>query len=286
MAQSKPAPLLCDDAAWVLGLSKGIVRLKPHEVGPALFNRFGDSLSGRHLMKLATAITKKHGFARFRYEHGWCHEPNPKNPFEVADHANTMAQYDPKLPKRERTPLKGVFRRTHLTTLLTCAVQGCNQFEDSEEMLTCSSGNAAFKEACEEGLFFHVFRFEDVQAHKEKFMALMASDNMDSELQMAEDEFSMLFRTHTAVHLKRTIPVGKTLDGLVMEDLARFGQGSFSDKDIKAFFAYAKASSLEVVEWQRTWHKFIADPQVVFVDASFFAEIAANSMPEVRGCID
>jgi hypothetical protein len=173
------------------------------------------------------------------------------------------------------------------------AIQARNEFrsvidlqEDSDEKLTPDSGNAKFKEACCDGLYFHVFRYEDVEKYKDKFLALMASDNMDSDLQMAEDEFSMLFRTHTSVHLKRSIPVGRTLDGIVMEELTKFGRGIFSDRDIKAFFTYAKSSSMEVIEWQRTWHKFICDPQAVFVEPVFFENLAANSMPEVRASID
>ena len=290
MALSKGAPaqnaLVCENAEFVLSLSKGLQMVRQEDCGPALFNRFGDSLSGRHCMKLAWKICKQHGFARYRYEHGWCHEPNPDKPYEVADHANNMALYDELLPKRPRIELKGVFRRTHLSTLLLMAELGRNLFEDTDEKLTVDSGNGNFKEACTTGLYMHVFKYEDVVKYKDKFLALMSSDNMDSELQMAEDEFSMLFRTHTQLHLKRTIPVGWTLDGLVLEELSRFGRGNFSDQDIKAFFVYAKSSAIEVIEWQRTWHKFICDPQLVFVEASFFGVLTASSIPEVMLSID
>ena len=88
MADSK---LLCESADDVLSMSKGLQLIKVEDLGPALFNRFGDPISGRHCMKLALMICKKHGFARYRYEHGWCHEPNPEKPYEVVDHANKMA---------------------------------------------------------------------------------------------------------------------------------------------------------------------------------------------------
>ena len=86
-------------------------------------------------MKLAKKICDEHGFARFRYQEGWCHMPNPDAPYEVAEHANNMALYDQLLPKRQpRAQLYGSFRRTHLATTLLLAKLEKNEFENTGYM--------------------------------------------------------------------------------------------------------------------------------------------------------
>ena len=66
--------LVCVDAAAVLRLNTGRRRVPLEHLGPAPLNRFGQALSGRHVLALAENILKKWGFATYKYEAGWCYE--------------------------------------------------------------------------------------------------------------------------------------------------------------------------------------------------------------------
>ena len=110
--------LVSSAAAKVLALSKGRMRVPLEDLGPALFNRHGLPTCGRHCNELGKRIVEVEVFASFRYDFGYCHEPDLANPLAVSEHGNKMADRDPLLPRLGAKPLKGVFAKTHLVTWL------------------------------------------------------------------------------------------------------------------------------------------------------------------------
>ena len=116
----------------VLKMSKGIARVAPDELGPALFNRNGEATSGAHCLKLAKRILTLEGFATFRYVAGFCHEPDPADPLAVSRHGNSMQAKDNSLPRLPAKPLKGVFAKTHLVTFLQLYKNGQTPTASSE----------------------------------------------------------------------------------------------------------------------------------------------------------
>ena len=66
--------MVCQEAQAVLRLTTGKRRVPIESLGPALFNRFAQPLSGKHVLALAQKILKTWGFATYKYEAGWCHE--------------------------------------------------------------------------------------------------------------------------------------------------------------------------------------------------------------------
>ena len=107
-----------EEATNVLKMSKGVVRVPLEDLGPALFNRNGESTSGQHCLQLAKRILTLEGFATFRCVAGFGHEPDPDDPLAVSRHGNRMASIDPTLPRLPIKALKGVFAKTHLVTFL------------------------------------------------------------------------------------------------------------------------------------------------------------------------
>ena len=87
--------LVTEGAKRALATSKGITRVPVEDMGPALFNRLGAPTSGRHCVNLAKRIIAVEGFATLRYTAGFCHEPDPDQPFSVSRHGNSMATRDP-----------------------------------------------------------------------------------------------------------------------------------------------------------------------------------------------
>ena len=110
----KPAIL----AQQALRTSRGRQRVPLESLGPAVFNRQGTVTDSRHCLALMDRILKDEAFATFRYEAGYCHEPNPNDPSMVARHATTMHAKDPALPRPCEGALRGVFAKTHLVTAL------------------------------------------------------------------------------------------------------------------------------------------------------------------------
>ena len=105
--KKKPAIL----AQQALKSSRGVARVKLEELGPATFNRGGTVTDSRHCHNLMRRILTEEAFATYRYEAGYCHEPNPKGPSMVANHGNRMASKDPNLPQLPETVLNGYVRQ-------------------------------------------------------------------------------------------------------------------------------------------------------------------------------
>ena len=60
-----------------LATSEGRMRVQLERLGPAVFNRQGNPTCGKHCQTLMKRILEEEGFATFRYDAGYCHEPDP-----------------------------------------------------------------------------------------------------------------------------------------------------------------------------------------------------------------
>ena len=190
--QDSTSPKLCELSAQVLKLSKGKRRMMLKELGPSLINRFGDPTVGSHSLSLMDTITNKVGFAEYKYAPGWCHEPNPDDPLAVYRHGTAMLACDESLPRLEKMPLHGIFRRTHLTTGLQMQLQGDKKFPGTEKLLTPNLGNQEQQDALQFGVTMEVFSWKDFIENIDAFTALMASDNHDSDIVMGEDQSGLV----------------------------------------------------------------------------------------------
>ena len=242
------------------------------DLGPALFNRFGGATSGNHCIKLVTDWNKKRGFANFKYKEIWVHRPNPKDPYEVAKHAMQMEINDANLPKTLWKILSGVFRGCHLTHVIKLAKEERHKYADSEEIITPASGNAEFQFACEHGLYAFVFDYEDVEKHMPLFMALMAADNMDSDINMPEDEISVLRRAKRSLAI---VDVGvQDRDNQVVGEVMALCSGRWKEEEVGALVDFAKTTSKDVIAFLEVFQRFYCDPQVFFVEPAYFGYIS------------
>ena len=183
----KPAIL----AQQALKSSRGIARVKLEELGPATFNRGGTVTDSQHCHNLMRRILTEEAFATYRYEAGYCHEPNPKDPFVVATHGNRMVAKAPHLPQLPEAALKGTFAKTHLVTALQMYKAGrmpelarvveARSHEDPEEL-------EEFRTVLEHGLYMHVFPWAEVERNPAGFKALMASDNFQQGVGLKDSE--------------------------------------------------------------------------------------------------
>ena len=57
-----------------------------------------------------------------------------------------------------------------------------------------------------------VFKYSDIVAHKSDFLMLMASDNTDSAISLADDELSVAARLSIEADIPRVVQPGKTLE--------------------------------------------------------------------------
>ena len=73
---------------------------------------------GKHVHKLGRRIVSVEGFCRFRYQHGWAHEPNPLDVLEESRYTNRVAERDKLLAPVPSVPLLGSFAKTHMLSFL------------------------------------------------------------------------------------------------------------------------------------------------------------------------
>jgi len=267
---------LNEDAAFALSLSKGKQLVPLEDLCPAIFNRFGDPLSAQHCLNLLFSMIKQKGFAIHKYEAGWCVTPDPNNPLANWRHASAMTRDDPLLPKFAQKPLKATFKCSHLVACLLMQKQGGRHFPHSSELITDKMGNKQHQEAMTNGLFMHVFDFADVEKHKDKFLALMASDNMDSDVAMAEDELGTTWRIALAKETVRPGP-GETLEEAVLAHVRKFSAPSVSDEDLKHLGDYARTTPQELLKFLRTFQRFICNPQKFTVAPQFLSNVSEVS---------
>ena len=239
--QKKPAIL----AQQALKASRGVARVKLEELGPATFNRGGTTTCSRHCHTLMNRILTHEAFATYRYEAGYCHEPNPKDPSVVSDHGNRMRCKDPNLPQLPTTALKGVFAKTHLVTALQMFKAGrmpelarvveARSHEDPEEM-------EEFKTVLEHGLYMHVFPWAEVERNPDAFKALMSSDNFQQGVGLNDSSIRCVHAMRTAMHHldAGAEPLStEKLQDLVIEHTKTYSGTRWLDQELHQFWQVA-----------------------------------------------
>ena len=269
--------LVTAGAKRVLSLSKGRMRVPLDDLGPALFNRHGLPTCGRHCHELGKRIVEVEGFATFRYEFGYCHEPDPANPFAVSQHGNKMADRDPLLPRLGAKPLKGVFAKTHLVTWLQLMKLG-RQPELLEKLGRQRSANGAasqddLQDTLENGIFMHVFPWAAVEENKDDIVALMASNNFDNGYGLADSELRCVNSVRNALLTLEVPPAASQWD-VVREHVQRLAGQRWHERDLTAFWEFAKTTmDTHLALMMEIW-VFAECESVLKVESNFFAYIA------------
>jgi hypothetical protein len=116
VAVAPESQYVCMEAAELLKrYATGVQRIPLSKLGVSPHNL---DVSGKHVHKLGRRIVSVEGFCRYRYNHGWAHEPNPEDPLEVARNTNRVARRDKLLAPVPEEPLYGSFAKTHLLSFL------------------------------------------------------------------------------------------------------------------------------------------------------------------------
>ena len=264
-------------AKRVLALSKGRMRVPLEDLGPALFNRQGLPTCGRHCNELGKRIVEVEGFATFRYDFGYCHEPDPANPLAVSEHGNKMADRDPLLPRLGAKPLKGVFAKTHLVTWLQLLKVG-RQPELLEHVAKQRNANGAasqdeLQDTLENGIFMHVFPWSAVAEHKDDIVALMASDNFDHGHGLADSELRCVKNVRNALLTLEVPPAASQWD-VVRDHVQRLAGQRWHVRDLTAFWEFAKTTmDAQLALMMEIW-VFAECESVLKVESNFFGYIA------------
>ena len=274
---SSQGGLVTASAKRVLALSKGRMRVPLEDLGPALFNRQGLPTCGRHCNELGKRIVQVEGFATFRYDFGYCHEPDPANQLAVSEHGNKMADRDPLLPRLGAKPLKGVFAKTHLVTWLQLLKVG-RQPELLEQLAKQRSANGAasqdeLQDTLENGIFMHVFPWSAVRDHKDDIVALMASDNFDHGHGLADSELRCVKSVRTALLTLEVPPAASQWD-VVRDHVQRLAGQRWHARDLTAFWEFAKTTmDTQLALMMEIW-VFAECESVLKVESNFFGYIA------------
>lgn len=277
-SQGAAGELVTVQAKRILALSKGRVRVPLEDLGPALFNRQGLPTDGRHCHELGERIVKVEGFATFRYDAGFCHEPDPCRPMAVAEHGNAMAARDPLLPWLPAKPLKGVFAKTHLVTFLQLLKGGrlpeLSRLAASGGKLASSQDRVASKEddlqdVLDHGIFMHVFPWSAVRDHREDIVALMSADNFDHGHGLADSELRCVLGVRQAI-LRLPVPSGMSQFAAVCDYIRRSSGQRWLEKDMEAFWAYAQTTPDEHLDLLQEIWTFAGCESVLRVDSAFF----------------
>ena len=209
--------LVCSNAEGVLNtMSLGVRRLRLNELGVSKFNR---PISGKHAHKLGRRILTVEGFCRFRYKNGWCHEPSPNDPLEVAEYTNLQATRDPRLVPVPLVPLYGSWSKSHLMSFLQALASKAVYWSDTKELMVPDEAQAALMDHLQNGMFYEVFKYEAMLKMPQAVQDLIASDNFDAVFSLGQTETRLLMAIHQSLQVART-PVGKSQWDVVLAQVA------------------------------------------------------------------
>ena len=268
------ADLMCSAAAEVLAkYSLGVTRIPLTEVGVSPLNRNGQPISGIYVHKLFRRIFEREGFARYRYRQGWCHEPNPDDPLEVARHTNSFAELDDRLAQVEMKALYGGLAKCHLFMGLLAFLKGDTTWNDSGEPFKPPEDAVVLLDHLERGMWFEVLSFDAVKHHKAEVLALMASDNFDAALAKAEDEMALAASCFST--MRSAVPgVGETQWAVVSREMNKLSGGLWTETDMANRFNFCKVVGPEQMASLDKFHAMFVDPQSMAVRPKDFARVA------------
>ena len=247
---------VCMEAAELLKrYATGVQRIPLNKLGVSPHNR---DVSGKHVHKLGRRIVSVEGFCRYRYNHGWAHEPNPLDPLEVARNTNRVARRDKLLAPVPEEPLYGSFAKTHLLSFLQALKSGCIYWADNEELMLPPPAQAALVEHLEHGMFFEILPFVAVREHPKALQALIASDNFDAGFALGQTEMQLLRGMHSCMQILRP-PPGKSQWNVVQEHVQRTIGANWPDEDLICFYNFCKVVG-------EAHLSFLADVVTLFVD--------------------
>ena len=285
VSQAIQSALVNEDAMCVLRMSKGVTRVPIEELGPALFNRHGESTSSAHCLKLAKRILTLEGFATFRYVAGFCHEPDPADPLAVSRHGNSMREKDNTLPRLPAKALKGVFAKTHLVTFLQLYRNG--QIPHASSEVPEASGQSAeslnqsrveLHDAVEQGVYMHVFPWSVVRDHREAVIKLMAADNFDHGHGLAESEMRCIKAVRSAIAASGQgtlpVPVGLSQFDVVCRHVQQMSGQRWGEHDIGNFWDFAKSTLEAHFDLMHEIWTFAECESGLRVEAAWFGSIA------------
>jgi hypothetical protein len=113
-----------------------------------------------------------------------------------------------------------------------------------------------------------VFPYEIVMEHKNKFLALMASDNFDSAYALAEDEMTLLKRMKTALEIC-VIPLGMTELGVITTQLRELAGNKWDDNDFSHFYNYVRTVDLNALVFQELLYRLLVGPSAYIIPSKF-----------------
>ena len=261
------APLICQDGASVMRMSKGRVRIQVEDLGPAEFNRYGEPLSSKQVLSLAKQILREQGFASYRYDAGWCHTPPADDKYLVYRHAARLSAEDPVLPTYPKRALYGVFRKNHLVAFLQLLKLGGRAHGGSDEIMAVPPGEAwdDLRDVLANGITMELFDYADVQKRKQAFLHLMASDNLDASFSLRDDEFSVMVRL--AQHARGTQVRSLALGGadatqarnLAVEQVRRQSPGRWSSAEMGHMWNFAVTTHPNMLDFMLRMARFLLD---------------------------
>ena len=172
-----------------------------------------------------------------------------------------MRETDPILPTHAKGPLFGVFHNNHLVAMLLL-IMACPAGAEWQELRDC----------LEQGIFMEVFRYADVAAHHEAFVAAMASGNFDASFSMAEDELAMMLRLSDAMH-SLNAKAGRSLFETVLDQVAPLAAGNWSQNDLARFWNFCSTTDKTKLRFMAAFYRYMVDAVAFRIVSGFFQNV-------------
>ena len=269
--------LVCEAAAALMHRhSKGVQRIPLDRMGISPFNR---RINGPYVHKLGKRILTVEGFARLRYQQGWCHEPNPEDPLAVARCTNAAAKGSGLLAPVPMVPLFGSFAKSHLLSFLQALKCGQIFWNDTRDLMLPEPATQELLEHLEHGMFYEVLGWEACEDDGDALRALIASDNFDAGFALGQTEMHLLMHIRLAIVVERP-PVGSTLLDVVRQKVAGTSGQHWTDADIACFYSAAVALGDEHLAFLSELCDMLVSVDRIAVRPQDFAAAAALA-PEV-----
>ena len=217
--QSKMQKLDLQRCSYVLKkYSRGPpTRIKLEKMACSVHNRGGMGVNGKHAHDIWRKDVVPEGLVQWRYNHGYALAPNPKNPFENADHTNAYVakQRDLLAPvTREHHP--GSLAKTHLWHACLTAKQGNFSYYSDKTPMVVNKDDDEMNETMENGLFYVILEYQAFIDEPDAVLNLVKAENRDAANSLKNTEVALM-REYLDKSKKITVMNNQTLWSVLQE---------------------------------------------------------------------
>ena len=133
------------------------------------------------------------------------------------------------------------------------------------------------RKVLDQGILMDVWQYNDVQARKDDFIALMASDNFDQAFSLRDDEFSLMKRLSALMRGAKVLAPSSPEWKEAVRSQRQLCAGRWSDREMQGMYNYAVTTDEAKLNFLTVVARFLVDASRFRIPSWFWVKAAKIS---------